>query len=217
MRPTHILFIGSSFTHRNDLPAMVVRLAAAASSPRAVHTERVIANGQSLKAHWNRAAAREAIQGSPWDYVVLQEQSTGPLKHRQRMDEFVRLFDAEVRQRGAKTVLYMTWARRHEFNRQAELAEAYLSLGKQLGCIVAPVGTAWASALSANPSLVLHDRDNSHPNMAGSYLAACVFFATLFGQNPVGLRTRDVGAGAVGEETAAILQKVAWTTVHRIA
>jgi nitrate/nitrite transporter NarK len=33
--------------------------------------------------------------------------------------------------------------------------------------------------------------DGSHPTAAGSYLAACVFFATLFDQRPVGTAVSD--------------------------
>jgi hypothetical protein len=33
----------------------------------------------------------------------------------------------------------------------------------------------------------LYDADGSHPSIAGSYLAACVLFATLFGESPAGI------------------------------
>jgi hypothetical protein len=211
MTPTRILFIGNSFTNRNDLPGMLERLAATAKPPRRVETDRVIANGRSLKTHWERGTAREAIRSSKWNYVVLQEQSTLPLKNPARMNEYVRLFDEEIRASGAKTVLYLTWARRHQLERQSELTEAYVSIGRSIKGIVVPVGIAWQWLLSENPNIVLHHKDNSHPNFAGTYLAACVFFAALFKRSPKGLQTSDLPAlERFGPETPRVLQETAW-------
>lgn len=186
-KTVRVLFIGNSFTNRNDLPGLVAKLAAAARAPRDLLTDRVIANGRALKTHWERAEAAEAIRRERWDYVVLQEQSTLPLKNRRRMHESITLFDRQIREAGARTVLYMTWARLNAWELQDELADAYLSIGRYLGAIVVPVGMAWQRVLREHPEIVLHDRDGSHPSFAGSYLAACVFVATLFEVDPVGL------------------------------
>jgi hypothetical protein len=177
--PIRVLFIGNSFTHRNDMPGTLELLAAAASPSRVVHTERIIANGMALKFHLKIGEAQKQIDKSNWQFVVLQEQSTLPLKNRDRMHESITQFDALIREAGARTVLYVTWARRQEFERQAELTDAYMTIGKKLHCLIAPVGPAWQNALAVHPDLILHDKDNSHPNPTGSFLAACVFLATL--------------------------------------
>lgn len=211
---TSILFIGNSFTNRNDLPGLLTQLAAAATPARSLQTSRVIANGMSLKTHWDRGEARKAIRSSDWDYVVLQEQSTLPLKNRQKMHEYVRLFDGEITSHGAKTVLYLTWARLDTFQRQDELSDAYLSIGRELGAIVVPVGVAWQRVLSEHPQITLHDRDKSHPNPTGSYLAACVFFASLFHRSPLGLPTDAIGGQSIDVERAKLLQDAAWRVVQ---
>ena len=213
---TSILFIGNSFTNRNDMPGLLTQLAAAATPARSLQTSRVIANGMSLKTHWDRGEARKAIRSRDWDYVVLQEQSTLPLKNRQKMHEHVRLFDGEITSHGAKTVLYLTWARLETFERQDELSDAYLSIGRELRAIVAPVGVAWQRVLKEHPEIALHDRDKSHPNPAGSYLAACVFFATLFHRSPVGLRTDAIGGQSLEVERGKLLQDAAWRTVQAL-
>ena len=97
MKKVRILFIGNSFTNRNDLPGMVAQLAGSASPAHDVRTERIIFNGMSLRAHWNRGDARKAIGQAVWDYVVLQEQSTLPLKNPARMHESVTLLDQEIK------------------------------------------------------------------------------------------------------------------------
>src|SRR5690348_16626579 len=106
-----LLFIGNSFTARNDVPGLVARLAAAGG--HALDHDLISAGGASLRAHWNKGEARRAIEGGGYDWVVLQEQSTLPVKNAGRMRENVRLFDPVIRASGARTALYMTWARRH--------------------------------------------------------------------------------------------------------
>ena len=208
-----ILFIGNSFTNRNDLPGTISALAAAADPPREVETARVIANGMSLKTHWERGEARRAIRERHWNYVVLQEQSTLPLKNRQKMHDYITFFDEEIRSHGAKTVLYLTWVRRNATERQDELTDAYATIGRKLGAIVVPVGVAWQRIWKEHPEIALHDRDKSHPNPAGSYLAACVFVATLFGTNRVGLPTDIDSRSKLEMATARTLQEAAWETV----
>jgi hypothetical protein len=212
--PTQILFIGNSFTNRNDVPGMLERLGASASPARHIQTRRVIGNGVALKAHWDRAVAREEIKRSAWDYVVLQEQSTLPLKNRARMHEYVRLFDQEIREHGAKTVLYLTWARLLSFDRQHELTDAYATIGQELRALVVPAGVAWQRAFAEHPGLTLHDKDKSHPNPAGSYLAACTFYAALFNKTPAGLTGDFPGLKKQDPELLRALQDIAWRTVR---
>ena len=213
-KATRILFIGNSFTGRNGLAKMLAEMAASGRPPRAVETELVLANGMALKTHWQRGAALEAIRGAQWDFVVLQEQSTLPLKNRAKMHEYITLFDREIREHRAKPVLYMTWARQNAWERQDELSEAYTSIGRTLGAIVVPAGVAWQKALDQSTGLVLHDRDGSHPNPAGTYLAACVFYATLFDASPVGLAVDPALLAKCGAETIELLGQVAFRTVR---
>jgi hypothetical protein len=197
-----VLFIGNSFTSRNDLPGLIARLTAARG--HVLEHQLIFAGGAPLRAHWNAGKAAQAIRDGKFDFVVLQEQSTLPVKNAARMHENVRLFDEVIREAGSKTVLYMTWARRHTPETQAAITDAYNRIGKELGAIIAPVGTAWQQFLAEHDSPVLHDKDDSHPTLPGSYLAACVFVATLFGENPVGL-TDDV-AGLDGDAKVLLQQ-----------
>ncbi len=208
-KSTRILFIGNSFTRRNDLPGMIARLAEAGKPKRVVETEQVIANGMALKAHWNRGEAREAIKRGKWDFVSLQEQSTLPLKNPSRMHESVRMFVEEIRSAKAEPVLYMTWVRTSAPERQDELAEAFLSIAEELKVRVAPVGLAWKEAFRKLPGIVLHDKDGSHPNPLGTYLAACVFYATLFGSSAVGLPLDPGVKGEADPKQIAVLQDIA--------
>ena len=198
------LFIGNSFTARNDLPGMITALAAAAGV-RFEHRLMSI-GGASLRAHWNLGAAAEAIRTGGYDYVVLQEQSTLPVKNAARMLENVRLFDAVVREVGAKAALYLTWARLHAPDTQRAITDAYQAAARETGAALVPVGVAWQQFLAKHDRPALHDRDGSHPTPAGTYLAACVFFAVLFGRSPVGL---PAGVPGMSAEDAKALQHAA--------
>jgi hypothetical protein len=204
-RSLEVLFIGNSFTARNDLPGLVARLAAARG--RTVGHSLISAGGASLRRHWNAGIAREAIRDGRFDYVVLQEQSTLPLKNAGRMHANVRLFDAEIKAAGAKTLLYVTWARSDAPQSQRGITAAYTAIGQELGATVVPVGAAWELFLKEHEQPALHDRDKSHPTPAGTYLAACVFLAVLFGESPVGIHDNIPGSDA---NEQALLQKLAW-------
>jgi hypothetical protein len=159
----------------------------AAASGRTLEHRLIAAGGASLRRHWNAGHVQQALATEPFDVIVLQEQSTLPVKNASRMHENIRLFDAAIRSTGARTVLYMTWARRNEPRNQQVIADAYTSIGRELGADVAPAGLAWERFLAEHDTPVLHDKDLSHPTVAGSYLAACVLYSTLFGVRPAGL------------------------------
>jgi hypothetical protein len=156
--------------------------------------------------HWNKGNAQREIATKRYDYVVLQEQSTLPVKNAKRMYENIRLFDDVIKTADAKTVLYMTWARRHEPQNQKLITDAYNSIGAELHAIVVPVGEAWKAFLAKHKTPALHDADKSHPSPAGSYLAACVFYSVLYSESPLGI---DNPIKSLSAKDAAALQKIA--------
>ena len=203
--PLKVLFIGNSFTARNDLAGLIARLAAAQG--KSMEHRLISAGGASLRTHWNAGEALKAIQGGQYDHVVLQEQSTLPVKNAKRMHENVRLFDEAIKAAAAKTALYMTWARRSAPELQQAITDAYVGIGQELGATVVPVGLAWQRVLGEHDQPVLHDKDQSHPTIAGSYLAACVFLAVLFQESPVGIADEVAG---LSEKDLTLLQESAW-------
>ena len=200
-----VLFIGNSFTARNDLPGLIARLAA--ERGKSLEHRLISAGGASLRTHWNGGEALKAIQSGEYHHVVLQEQSTLPVKNAKRMHENVRLFDEAIKAAGSTTVLYMTWARLNAPESQQAITDAYTDVGRELGATVVPVGLAWQRFLRQHRRPVLHDKDQSHATLAGSYLAGCVFFAVLFQESPVGV---DAGIAGLSGEDLAVLQEAAW-------
>ena len=198
-RETHVvrvLFIGNSYTYFNNLPELLTKLAQyGAQGP--VETGMVAPGGLRLKDHWEKGDALKALHDSKWDYVVLQDQSTLGVdfylegKLHVTSDEVFRPFaekwSAEISKQGAVPLYYLTWARKATPEDQAALNYAYVTTARKTGSRIAPVGVAWEMARHNYPSIDLYYKDGSHPSAAGSYLAACTFYATIFHQNPVGL------------------------------
>jgi hypothetical protein len=210
--PTRILFIGNSYTTRNDLPRLIVGLAADPAHSRHVEVETIFAGGASLRRHWNAGVAQKSLAKGQWDYVVLQEQSTLPLKNRVRYHDNVRLFAGEIAARDARIALYLTWSRRQAPQAQPLITSAIHDIADEVGATVVPVGPAWHIAMREDPSLTLYTDDGSHPTAAGSYLAACVFLVTLFGERPIGSSVSD--ALKLDRATAEKLQTIAWHMAH---
>lgn len=181
--PIRVLFIGNSYTYYNDMPSILADLARAAHDSCLIETQAVTLGGATLQSHWKSGKAHTALSHGAWDYVVLQEQSTRPIRNPARMHQYVRLFDECIGNCGARTLLYLTWARGDAPETQDAISEAYRAIADEIGAVVVPVGPAWQVAC-ARSELTLYDDDRSHPALAGSYLAACVFYSVIMGKAP---------------------------------
>lgn len=208
-RRLRVLFIGNSYTYVNDLPAVTKQLLAARGV--SLDYEASTIGGATLEKHWSEGKALAAIRKGGWDVVILQEQSKRPFLDREAMFRSARLFQAEIKKTGARTVLYETWATKADPSEQPKLTAAYEALGRELGATVVPAGEAWKCALAAG--VALHGPDGRHPNLCGTYLAACVFVHALAGQEAAGLPLPLGKDGkpqkGLSEAQAALLQRAA--------
>jgi hypothetical protein len=103
----------------------------------------------------------------------------------------------DVKQVSAQLAFYQTWPRKagDALYQQAWsggsptalaklLHDGYEKAATQNGGVRVPVGDAWMLTLNKHPEINLYQADGSHPLPTGTYLAACVFSATLFGVDP---------------------------------
>ncbi len=211
-----MLFVGNSLTFTHDLPELVERLSIAAGEERPVAAGMIARGGETFYRHSERrdeGGPLAVLARGGWDVVVLQE--NGRVAARSPADSFTfaaRLVRA-VRAAGAKPVFYMTWAYRDRPADHATIRETYDRLGARLDVPVAPVGEAWRLARQATPGLELFAADGIHPAPAGTYLAACVIYATLYGRSPVGVPLLLPGGAPmidVDAGDARRLQEIAW-------
>ena len=103
------------------------------------------------------------------------------------MFQYAKMFDAEIRKTGAKTVFYETWGRKNRPEMYGVVEQAYIGLATKSRPSSPPPAPPGTMALKSNPTLALHIADLSHPTPAGTYLNACVFYETFFGKSPEGL------------------------------
>ncbi len=208
---TQVLFLGNSYTNANDLAGMVQNLAAA--SGVTLSKDKNTPGGNTLGApqssgypHKSHPTSLAKIASTDWDFVVLQEQSYLPVIPNAKtkyMFTGAQSLDASIAANDPQTevVLFQTWGRRDggtfcwggcvsfaDFDEmQDALTAAYDECAALIGARVAPVGEAWRLARTLDPGIVLHKNDGAHPNLSGTYLAACVFHAVLLDESPVGL------------------------------
>src|SRR5690606_34866091 len=60
----------------------------------------------------------------------------------------------------------------------------YMSISDLYESEVTPVGIVWRYIKENHPSINLYQTDGSHPSVAGSYIAACCFYTSLFRKDP---------------------------------
>jgi len=214
--PAHfsVLFIGNSLTYFNEMPHMTSEIAAHESRP--LRVEAVTQSGASLEDLWYRTDALKHIWKEHWDYVIFQERGGGEAHNRGELfHQYVRMFADQIRRSGAKPVLFMTWSLQHA----AENEALYRNAAKRANIRLLPVGMAWDQRF---------DWDGVHPNVAGSYLIACMAYATIYDKPPLGLpfefrhlANKDEFYDAallqqtLNETQAREIQEAAWRAVQR--
>jgi hypothetical protein len=147
-----------------------------------------------------------------FDVAVMMDCSQCPLHPQLKsvFTEYARKHADTVRKHGARPVFFMSWAYKDDPSMTQPLADAYTKAGNDNDAFVIPAGLAFARSVAARPELELYAPDKRHPSLAGTYLAACVTYAALFRQNPVG----NSYAAGLDAATARHLQTVAWDTVR---
>jgi hypothetical protein len=200
--PLRVLLVGNSLTYFNEMPRMLAQMA---SAPGATPLRVAFcgAGGLRLENQWERGEVVRALGAAQWDVVVLQGQSVESTDSPATFLEYGRRLDGEIRRHGARTVLFLTWA--VEGRPQEPVTSAYLQLSRETGATVAPVGPAFASERRRGRTLL--GGDDVHPNLAGSYLAACVLYAVVTGRSPVGLTSR-FESEAEGSRPAGVTREI---------
>jgi Domain of unknown function (DUF4886) len=224
--PKHALFLGNSYLYYNDGLHIHARRMASAADPehaKAYSFKLVAISSGSLRMH---DIKRDLIPGElgikePFSFVVLQGNSGAALSEKKSKDfeTTVTAFAKEAGKHGVRTALYMTHAyvkpnKKASPDMMGKIEKLYLDVGNKIGALVIPVGLAFQEAYNERPGLKLQQSyDGSHPTLLGTYLAACVVYASLYDRSPVG-NPYDY-YGAVDKDTALFLQKVADKTVRK--
>ena len=211
----NVLFIGNSYT----APVVPVFREFAKAKGKTGRIEAVIANGAQLRKHVEKGDAARLIAEGGWHAVCLQEQSQTPsfpeAQVREETDPAVRALREAAKGKADALVMYEHWARRDGDRRNraddthaaqaARLQYSFDRLAREHKLRPAPVGRAWDRVMKDHPEINLYQPDGSHPSPAGAYLAACVLYATIYGESPEGLpATKGVEAAAAKAIQSAV-------------
>lgn len=200
--PVQVLFLGNSYTGTNNLPAIFQNFSNAAGDSVTVQSN--TPGGYTFQGHTTNATTQNLIQAGNWDYVALQEQSQIPsfpigqvqsdcFPYAEQLDQQIRAANACT-----ETVFYMTWGRENGDasncaswppictyeGMDSLLRERYMYMAETNNAIVSPVGAVWRYIRQNHPSIDLYTGDGSHPTYAGSYAAACSFYAVIHRADP---------------------------------
>jgi hypothetical protein len=217
------LFIGNSYMGVNNLPSMVSDLSTSLGDVLLIDSN--TPGGQTFQNHAANPINYQKMAEQPWDYVILQGQSQEPSfpygqVNTQTLPYAVQLADsAKAIQPCSQVNYFMTWGRQNgdpqwdsinTFDKMnGRLRDAYLRIADSANAAVSPVAVAWKYVRDNHPIINLYQQDGSHPSLEGSYLAACVFYSSLFHKSSMG-STYNPG---IDPSTATILQAVASAVV----
>jgi len=224
--PTTILFIGSSYFNRNDLPGLFQGLAD--SLGFAVFIDQRIPGGLYLWDHARSSETEVKIRERQWDYVILQGVGRLMAYPEAFLDHpvypsLVRLRDIIVDNCASTRIVFcMPWAYEDGMtwyadwtdtfdDMQAHIYENTVQYSEDIGFAIAPVGWAWRTVLEElrYPLHYLHVHDWNHPSLRGSYLSACTIFTSVYLESSVGV---DFPAGLPVDDVM-YFQEVASSTV----
>jgi len=201
--PLKILFIGSSYFNYNNLPILFNNLAGA-DDKKADITNRSV-NGLYLADHAESYYTEAIINKKKWDYVILQgvctnaaypdtHQDIFPPYKRHPLKESVETLKNKILANcdSTKIMYCMPWAFEDGTtwvqgqndtyeDMQKKIYTNIIGLARELDLLIAPAGWAWYQILKDQcPVHYLHLPDWNHPSLRGSYLTACVIYASIF-------------------------------------
>ena len=218
--PERLLFVGNSYLYYGDSLHNHVRrmvIAAGINVKKNLKYKSATISGSAIFDH-NIDSYLEPGKlrvKQPFQVVILQGSSAAPW--RKERDALFRMtvaeFSKKIAAAGGETALYMTHAyvephKRFDPNMTRAIEKLYVVAGNETGSLVIPVGLAFEEAYRRKPDIKLHKSfDGSHPDLIGTYLAASVVFASLYGQLAVG-NPYDY-FGQVRAEDKAFLQEIA--------
>jgi hypothetical protein len=194
-REMRVLLVGNSLTYTNNLPALL--RAVGASQGTRITTETYAAPGGTLAERWRDGKAADALRARTFDVVVLQEIGAQPgcltsasqtrkapcAASVHAHEEFVALATA----RGAKPLLFTTWAR--DERGQARIDRGMRQLAKDTGATVFNAAGAIAAMQKAMPDSTPYP-DGTHPSTQASLMLAVALYRDITGSAPVARELR---------------------------
>lgn len=194
-----VLFLGNSHTFYNDLASLVVEIAGAHGYPDSIFIKVVAPGGYTLADHLTSQDMGMVVESELWDAVVLQENATisslipSEIERSMLQPAYGLAQKIKTNHPDTRIIWYLTHAYRHGISPCGE-DESVCSFDGMLGRIrtnyltaasvvvseMAPAGVMWKILFKQSAGINLHDDDDIHPNILGSWVSAATIYTILF-------------------------------------
>ena len=215
--------IGTVIQSVTLMPANVT-LVAAAMGKNASWT-RHTRLGKSLNYHWEEGdglaedgtpGAKMMVRSDAWTHIILQEQSGLPRTNVESFRASMKLWVDYIREYcpnpNAIIIVPMNWAYSGDWTNftayNNTFLQNYQSVARELGVTLCPVARAYQSAYDKEGETEINSwfLDDRHPVDKSAYMAACMEYGLIFGEDPTTISYRP---STVAEADAAKMRSYA--------
>lgn len=227
-----VLFIGNSYTGVNNLPNLVYQIGLSTNDTLIYDSN--TPGGARFLNHASNSATLNKIAAQDWDYVVLQAQSQEaswpPSDLNTVVFPYAKILSDSIKANNicSKPLFYTTWGRKNGDAQNCNyaphvctyegmdsaLTAAYTTMAALNAGVVSPVGPVWRY-LRQNSGIELYASDGSHPSLAGSYAAACTFYAMIFEKEPTTISWNSSLNALVADSIKAAAKLIAYDSLAK--
>ena len=218
-----VLSLNNSLIHYNDQAAMFNDIAAAMGKD-ANWTKHTML-GKPLSTHWDEGdglgadgnpTAKMLIRTEAWSHIILQEQSGLPRTNVESFRSNIKKWVAYIREYcpnpNAIIIVPLNWAYSGDWANFTDFNKTfldnYLSVARETGVTICPVGVAYQQAFDDNGAegLTPWFQDDRHPTDMSTYMAACMEYGLIFGVDPATITSHPA---AVSDADAVTMRSYA--------
>ncbi|MBR6017030.1 MAG: hypothetical protein IK073_00225 [Paludibacteraceae bacterium] len=184
--------------------------------------------GKTLAYHYNEDPlvpnAQTVVANEAWTHIILQEQSSLPrtnfAQFRTNVQTWVNYIRTNCPNPNAVIILPINWAFSNDASYQANnrtLIANFRLVAEEFGLTLCPVAIAYGNYQVDHPSTIAADlyTDDRHPTQAATYLAACLEYAVIFGENPSTITWKPAALSETMAETMRSYAQEAYEGVER--
>lgn len=196
-----VLIVGNALVSQNSMIELLGDLAEGDPGAPPVFAVHYAKRGSKLIEAAQDETLQELLAGERWNHVVIQEHtqvvSRPSERAKQKTLASAAYFDAMARRAGARTALFVQGGYRDGDDKvdddtyaamQARVVDGYAAVNSRLRAAYVPIAVGWRTAMREQRRIDLYNRDGVRPSREGSYLIACVLYATLTRRDPTDSR-----------------------------
>ena len=212
-----VLSLNNSLIHYNNQDFMFNDIAAAMGKNATWKKHSLL--GKSLATHWNEGdglagdglpGAKMLVRTEAWSHIILQEQSSLPrtdvATFRANVKRWVDYIREYCPNPNAVIILPVNWAYSGDWDNFTNFNNIFLdnykAVARELGVTLCPVGVAYQNCYDAEGAegLASWFQDDRHPTDKSTYLAACMEYQLIFGEDATSITWAPAAVSAADAE-----------------